>query len=89
MKRMQSLRESNGSVAKPETLKNNCGTSSEECVSADRSFVCCLVSRNAEFIERAEHFSVEVSVLSVREGRFPKLYLWWFNKEWSSRFLWY
>ena len=36
---------------------------------------CCLTSRNAELLERAEKLSVEVSVLSLREGRSRRLYL--------------
>ena len=36
---------------------------------------CCLASRNAELLERAEKLCVEESVLSQREGRFRRIYL--------------
>ena len=48
-------------------------TSSEECV-AERGCACCLASRNAELLERADKLSAEVTVLSRREGRFRRLY---------------
>ena len=43
---------------------------SEECVSS-----CCRTSLNAELLERADKLIVEVSVLSLREGRSRRLYL--------------
>ena len=47
------------------------------CVSEDGGCGCCLTSRNAKLLERAERLSVEVSgLLSLREGRFLRLYLW-------------
>ena len=49
--------------------------SSDECVSEDNGCECCLTSRRAELLERAEKLSVEVSVLSLREGRSLRLYL--------------
>ena len=52
------------------------GTDPEECVSVDKGCACCCASRNAELLERAEKFSVEVLVLNRREGRFRRLYLW-------------
>ena len=50
------------------------GISSEECVSEDHSCACCRTSLNAELLERADNLSVEVSVLSLREGRSRRLY---------------
>ena len=47
---------------------------SEECVSEDNGCACCRTSRNAELLERADKLSVEVSVLSLREGRSRRLY---------------
>ena len=50
------------------------GISSEECVSGDNICACCRTSLNAELLERADRLSVEVSVLSLREGRSRRLY---------------
>ena len=54
-------------------MKYDGGTGSEECVSGDKVCVCCRASRNAELLEIAEKLSVEVSVLSRREGKFGRL----------------
>ena len=48
--------------------------SSEECVSEDNGCACCRTSLNAELLERADKLSVEVSVLSLREGSSRRLY---------------
>ena len=42
---------------------------SEEFVSEDNGCACCRTSLKAELLERADMLSVEVSVLSLREGR--------------------
>ena len=42
---------------------------SEECVSEDNGCACCRTSVHAELLERADKLSVEVSALSLREGR--------------------
>ena len=54
-------------------MKYDGGTVSEKCVSEDKGCACCLASRNAELLERADKLSVEVSVLSPHEGRFRRL----------------
>ena len=51
------------------------GISSEEFVSEDNGCASCRTSRNAELLERADNFSVEVYVLSLRDGRSRRLYL--------------
>ena len=38
--------------------------------------MCCRRSLKVELLERADRLSVEVSVLSLREGRSRRLYLW-------------
>ena len=43
---------------------------------SNKGCACCLASLNAELLERADKLSVEVSVLSRREGRFGRLYRW-------------
>ena len=48
---------------------------SEEFVSEDNGCACCRTSLKAELLERADRLSVEVSVLSLREGRSRRLYL--------------
>ena len=68
------LKDSNEGVSRP-YVRYDCGTRFEECVSEDRGCACCLASRNAELHERAEKLSIEVSVLSRREGSFRRLYL--------------
>ena len=50
------------------------GINSEECVSGDNGWACCRTSLNAELLQRADILSVEVSVLSLREGRSRRLY---------------
>ena len=67
--------DSNETALRPD-VRYDRGTSSEECVSEDKSCACCLASRNTELLERAEKLGVEVSLLSRREGRFRRLYLW-------------
>ena len=67
------MEESNEAVSKPE-VKLGEGISFEECVSEDNGCVCCRTSLNAELLERADKLSVEVSVLSLREGRSRRLY---------------
>ena len=49
---------------------------SEEFVSEDNGCACCRKSLKVELLERADRLSVEVSVLSLREGRSRRLYLW-------------
>ena len=36
---------------------------------------CCLASRNAEMLERAGKLKIELSVLSLRVGKFRSVYL--------------
>ena len=48
---------------------------SDEFVSEDNGFACCCTSRKAELLEGADELSLEVSVLSLREGRSLRLYL--------------
>ena len=48
---------------------------SDEFVSEDNNCACCRTSRKAELLERADKLSVEVSVLSLREGSSRRLYL--------------
>ena len=52
------------------------GIKSEELVSEDNGCSCCRRSLQVELLERADRLSVEVSVLSLREGRSRRLYLW-------------
>ena len=47
----------------------------EEFVSEDNGCACCRTNLKAELLERADRLSVEVSVLSLREGRSRRLYL--------------
>ena len=47
----------------------------EEFVSEDNGCACCRTNLKAELLERANRLSVEVSVLSLREGKFRRLYL--------------
>ena len=49
---------------------------SEEFVSEDNGCACCRRSLKVELLERADRLSVEVSVISLREGRSRRLYLW-------------
>ena len=49
--------------------------SSEECVSEDNGCAYCRTSLKAELLERADKLSVEVSVLSLREGRSRIIYV--------------
>ena len=46
----------------------------EECVSEDNGWACCRTRLKVELLERADKLSVEVSVLSLREGRSRRLY---------------
>ena len=48
---------------------------SEEFVSEDNGCACCRKSLKVDLLERADRLSVEVSVLSLREGRSRRLYL--------------
>ena len=48
---------------------------SEECVSEDNGCACCRKSLTVELLGRADRLSVEVSVLSLREGKSRRLYL--------------
>ena len=41
----------------------------------DNGCACCRTSRKEELLERADRLRVEVSVLSLREGRSRRLYL--------------
>ena len=61
-------------MSKPD-VKYGEGTSSEGRVSEDNGCACCRTSRNAELLERAVRCSVEVSVLSLRDGRSRRFYL--------------
>ena len=55
-------------------MKYGEGISSEECVSQDNGCACCRTSLNAELLESADKLSVEVSALSLSEGRSRRLY---------------
>ena len=44
-------------------------------MSEDNGCACCRTNLKAELLERADRLSVEVSVLSLREGRSRRLYL--------------
>ena len=57
-------------------VQNGEGIKSEEFVSEDNCCACCPRSLKVEILERADMLSVEVSVLSLREGRSRRLYLW-------------
>ena len=61
-------------VSKPD-VKYGEGINSEEFVSEDNGCACCRTSRKVELLERADRLRVEVSVLSLREGRSRRLYL--------------
>ena len=61
-------------MSKPD-VKYGEGINSEEFVSEDNSCACCRKSLKVELLERADRLSVEVSVLSLREGRSRRLYL--------------
>ena len=52
------------------------GIKSEEFVSEDNGCACCRRSLKVELLERADRLSVEVSVLSLCEGRSRRLHLW-------------
>ena len=56
-------------------MKYGEGINSEEFVSEDNGCACCRTSRKTELLERADRLRVEVSVLSLREGRSRRLYL--------------
>ena len=56
-------------------MKYGEGINSEEFVSEDNGCACFSTSLKAELLERADRLSVEVSVLSLREGRSRRLYL--------------
>ena len=62
-------------MSKPD-VKYGEGIKSEELVSEDNGCACCRRSLKVELLERADRLSVEVSVLSLREGRSRRLYLW-------------
>ena len=66
--------ESKEAVSKPD-VKYAEGINSEEFVSEENGCACCRTSRKAELLERADKLRVEVSVLSLREGRSRRLYL--------------
>ena len=61
-------------VSKPD-VKYGEGINSVKFVSEDNGCACCRTSRKAELLERADRLRVEVSVLSLREGRSRRLYL--------------
>ena len=67
--------ESREAVSTPD-VKYGEGIKSEEFVSDDNGCACCRRSPKVELLERADRLSVEVSVLSLLEGRSRKLYLW-------------
>ena len=67
--------ESREAVSKPD-VKFGEGIKSEEFVSEHNGCACCRRSLKVELLERADRLSVEVSVLSRREGRSRRLYLW-------------
>ena len=54
-----------------------CRTSlnSEELVSEDNGCACCRTSLKTELLEKADRLNVEVSVLSLCEGRSRRIYL--------------
>ena len=60
--------ESREAVSKPD-VKYGEGIKSEEIASEDNGCACCRRSLKVELLERADRLSVEVSVLSLREGR--------------------
>ena len=62
-------------MSKPD-LKYGEGIKSEEFVSEDNGCACCRRSLKVELLERADRLRVEVSVLSLREGRSRRLFLW-------------
>ena len=62
-------------MSKPD-VKYGEGIKSEEFLSEDNGCACCRRSPKVELLERAIRLSVEVSVLSLREGRSRRLYLW-------------
>ena len=51
------------------------GINSEEFVSEDNGCAFCRTSRKVKLLERGDRIRVEVSVLSLREGRSRRLYL--------------
>ena len=62
-------------MSKPD-VNHGEGIKSEEFVSEDNGCACCRRSLKVELLERADRLSVEVSVLSLREGRSRRLYVW-------------
>ena len=62
-------------MSKPD-VKYGEGIKSEEFVSEDNGCACCRRSLKVELLERAGRLRVEVSVLSLREGRSQRIYLW-------------